>query len=115
MEFSTILFTPAAILDLLANIEELKDLSIGVSNTLDGNVQIEIGDSTYIIQEPEDKENNIKVDEDVVEQVDNINEEAYQDIADQYDNVEQSEIIETGFFKTLGKVLMVGGLIKLLK
>ena len=44
-----IIFTPASLLEILNQIDELKDYNISVTETLDGNIQIEIGDSTYQI------------------------------------------------------------------
>ena len=110
----TLVFTPAAILELLASIEEIKDLPVGVSETLDGDIQIQVGESNYIIKEPEMK-NTVKVEEEVVDKVDEINEQAYQDIEDKFEDAVEEEVIETGLVKTLGKVLLIGGLVKLLK
>lgn len=110
----TLVFTPAAILELLASIEEIKDLPVGVSETPDGDIQIQVGESNYIIKEPETK-NTVKVEEEVVDKVDEINEQAYQDIEDKFEDAVEKEVIETGLVKALGKVLLIGGLVKLLK
>lgn len=110
----TLVFTPAAILELLASIEEIKDLPVGVSETLDGDIQIQVGESNYIIKEPETK-NTVKVEGEVVDKVDEINEQAYQDIEDKFEDAVEEEVIETGLVKALGKVLLIGGLVKLLK
>ena len=42
-----LLFTPSAVLDLLVQIDELKDKEVGIVETLDGNLQLSIGDSDY--------------------------------------------------------------------
>ena len=36
----SIVFTPASLIDLLSQIEELKDYDIGISETIDGQIQL---------------------------------------------------------------------------
>ena len=58
-----IVLTPAALLDLLTQIDELKDKDIGVTQGLDGMLQLQIGNSIYEIRE--DNATEISVDESV--------------------------------------------------
>ena len=103
-----VVFTPAAVLDLLSQIDELKDLSVGVSETLDGGLQVTVGDSVYEIAASDAED--VEVPEEVVQDVDEINSEAYQ-------NVEGSEpsgeIVEGGLIKEFFKTLAIGGMIRL--
>ena len=103
-----VVFTPAAVLDLLSQIDELKDLSVGVSETLDGGLQVTVGDSVYEIAASDAED--VEVPEEVVQDVDEINSEAYQ-------NVEGSEpsgeIVEGGLIKEFFKTLAIGDMIRL--
>ena len=44
-----IVFTPAGLLDLLSQIDEFKDLDIGLAPTIDDKLQLQIGNSIYTI------------------------------------------------------------------
>ena len=44
------LFTPAALLSLLSQIDELKDKQLELTETLDGTMQLCIGDSVYTMR-----------------------------------------------------------------
>ena len=109
MEF---LFTPSSILDLLYQIDELSEYDIGISETLDDKLQLTIGDSIYEIGPS--SENEIIVEEDVIDAVEEINEEAYQDLIDE-EGFEYSdqEPVESGLIKEAVKSLLLGGAIKL--
>ena len=39
----SIVFTPASLIDLLSKIEELSDYPIGITETLDGQIQLNVG------------------------------------------------------------------------
>lgn len=108
-----ILFTPAAVLDLLIQIDELKDKQISVTETLDNNIQIEIDDSTYII-EPSDLQTTLEVDESELSEVEDLSETTYQELSDSGE-IEYGEVepIESGIIKEIAKTLLVGGLIRL--
>lgn len=109
MEF---LFTPSSILDLLYQIDELSEYDIGISETLDDKLQLTIGDSVYEI-EPS-SENEIVVEEDVIDAVEEINEEAYQDLIDEEGfEYNDQEPVESGLIKEAVKSLLLGGAIKL--
>lgn len=110
----SIVFTPASLIDLLSQIEELKDHDIGISETIDGGIQLTVGESLYII----DTENttDIQVADQVVETVEDTNLEAYENLDDSVDVVipgEGEEPIESGLIKALAKTLLVGGLVRL--
>lgn len=111
---SQFVFTPASILDMLLQIDELSDKDIGVSETLDGGIQLQIGESTYIVEPKQETE--VEVTEDVSEEIDSANTEAYQEIADDsssaYTAIEE-EPIESGLLKELAKTLLVGGMVRL--
>lgn len=107
-----IMFTPAAVLDLLSQIEELSDVPVGLAETVDGKIQIAVGDSTYII----DNENvsSVDVDLEVVDVIDEANLEAYQDLVDSdtVEYVDDEEPIQGGIIKEGIKSLLLGGLVR---
>ncbi len=103
-----ILFTPSSLAELLSQVEELNGLPISVSE-MDGTITLGVGESVYTINvanaEP------VEVDSDALEQVSEINDETYDELADatQIDG----EPVEGGLIKELAKTLMVGGLVRL--
>ena len=103
---NTILFTPAALLDFLSSIDELKDVDVGITESPEGDIQVQIGDSIYNVDTSQATE--VKVDEEVVDQVDEANEEAY----DELDADTQDEV-EGGIIKEALKTLLVGGLVRM--
>lgn len=121
-----LLFTPAAVLSLLSQIDELKDVNVGVSEYTDG-LQIQVGKSVYTISS-EDAE-KIDVEESVLDKVDEISVDAYQELEDSgsieihdpdgdghIEDVSDSlddEPVEGGVIKELAKTLFVGGLVRL--
>ena len=107
-----IVFTPAALLEVLTQIDELRDHDISVTETLDNKIQIQIGDSIYQI-DPEGIE-DVEVSEDVLDSVEEINEDAYQNLVES-DEFESERIVEAGFLKEAIKSLLLGGAIKLIK
>lgn len=110
-----ILFTPASILELLASIDELKDHELSITETIDNKIQLQIDESIYII-DTEETPSEVKVDEDVVDEISEINEQAYQELIENDDMViNENEPIEGGVLKELAKSLLLGGMIKLTK
>ena len=102
---SEIVLTPAALLDLLSKIDELSQYNLGLTESISGGLQLQIGNSIYNI----DAENavDVKVSDEVVDTVGEVNSEAY-------DNIEESEdYIESGIIKELAKTLLIGGLVRL--
>ena len=109
-----ILFTPASILELLASIDELKDKEISITETIDNKIQLQIDESIYII-DTEEQTSGIQVDEDVVDEISEINESAYQELIENDDMINDIEPIEGGILKEIAKSLLLGGMIRLTK
>lgn len=108
----TILFTPASLIDLLSKIDELKDIDVGISENIDGTIQLQIGSSLYEINT--DEALSVSVDDRVVEQVEKENESAYEDLDQDVDvSFDQDETIESGLLKEIAKNLLLGGMIRL--
>ena len=109
-----IVFTPASLLEILNQINELKDYNIGVTETLDDKIQIQIGDSVYQI-ETEDTE-EVAVTQDAIDKVEEVNEDAYENLVDGDDFEEiNEEVVEGGLLKEAIKSMLLGGAIKLVK
>lgn len=110
-----ILFTPAALLDLLSQIDELKDVDLSIAETLDDSLQLTVGDSTYLISN--DDITDIQVSPSVVDTVEDVNEAAYEDLSNLETYWEQpadsDDVIESGFLKEAAKTLLVGGIVRL--
>lgn len=105
-----IVFTPASLIDLLSKIDELSEFNVGITETIDGDLQLEIGDSVYSIKTEE--ATNVIVDESVVNQIETVNESAYESLSDDVD-VEYLETIESGILKEAAKSLLLGGMLRL--
>lgn len=105
-----IVFTPASVLSLLTKIDELKDLAIGLTETIDGRLQLQVGDSIYELQN--DYMVNIPVDDSVVETIDDVNQDTYEELADDGE-IDFQESITSGVLKELAKTLLVGGMVRL--
>lgn len=103
-----LLFTSASILDLLSSIDELKDKNIDLAET-DSGISITVGDSIYQIRTSD--ATPIEVDEDVVQEVDEVTSEAYEELS--ADGVDIKDDIEGGPIKELIKTLMLGGMLRL--
>jgi len=109
-----IIFTPASILEMLNQIDELKDYDIGVTETLDNKLQIQIGDSIYQVETEGLEE--IQVPQDVMDEVEDINDEAYEELVNSEEFEETNEeTVEGGFLKEALKSLLLGGAVKLIK
>lgn len=104
-----ILFTPAALLDFLLQIDEFDNKEIGVNTTLDGNVEVVIDDSSYII----DCSNAVEIDVDpeVVDTISDVNESTYEDLIESEEF--SIEPIEGGVIKELATTLLVGGAVRM--
>lgn len=100
----TIVFTPAALVDVLSSIDELSDKPISI-NQAGTDLEITIGSSTYTIKPSEDIA--ISVSSDVVDEVETANEDAYDEIS------EETELVEGGLLKQIAKTLLVGGMVRL--
>lgn len=107
-----IVFTPAAVLDLLSQIDELSDVPVGLAETVDGKIQIAVGDSTYILED--ESIDSIDVEPEVVDSIDEINLETYQDLVDSdaVEYVDDDQPVEGGIIKEGIKALLLGGMIR---
>ena len=106
-----IVFTSASLIDLLSKIDELQEYDIGISETIDGDIQLSIGESTYLIDT--ESAADISVEESVVDAVEDINVEAYENLDESIDVDTESEPIESGIVKSIAKSLLLGGMIRL--
>lgn len=114
-----LLFTPASLLSVLTQIDELRDKEIEITENLDNTLQLRIGESVYVINEEQPVE--FEVDEEVVEQVEELNEDTYVDLQESGDIEmdfvteidEESTAVEGGILSELFKTLAVGGMVRL--
>lgn len=109
----SILFTPASLIDLLSKIDELADLNISLTESLDGNIQLVIGDSVYDIDTSEATE--ISVDDSVVDEVEDVNTEAYENLDQTIEISDDLDTVESGILKEIAKSLLLGGMVRLSK
>lgn len=108
----TLMFTPAGVLDLLSKIDELKDLDLSITETLDGkSLQIQVGDSVYDVEMQH--EINIPADDQILMELDDANVEAYENLEDS-EIVDLVEPVESGLLKEIAKTLMIGGMVRFL-
>lgn len=105
-----IVFTPASVLSILTKIDELKDVNIGMTETLDGKLQLQVGESVYELEPQAPTE--ISVETSVVEKVEDANQDAYEDLAESGE-VELQEPVTSGILKEIAKTLLVGGMVRL--
>jgi len=105
-----IVITPAGLLDILISIPELSEYAINITESIDGKLILTIGDSMYELSD--DNMNEVSVPESVVDQIEDINQTAYEQLADD-DMVTLEEPIESGIIKELIKTLFVGGMVRL--
>lgn len=108
-DYSQILFTPSSLVDFLTQVDELKDVNIGVND--DGeNVSISIGDSTYQINPK--SVTNIDVSDDDLDQACQANESNYDEL-EESGSIELNDSVESGIIKQLLKTLAIGGIVRL--
>ena len=105
-----LLFTPAAILSLLTSIEELSDVEINLTESIDGNLQLQVGYSTYEL-EP-DKVTKIRVSEDDLDAVSDANLDTYENLSDS-GSINLYQSVDSGILKEAVKALLIGGMVKL--
>ena len=104
-----LLFTPAALLDFLVQVDELKDKYISVSES-DSDILISIDNATYKIV-PTDV-TDVEVSEDDIEDIDEASMETYSELENSGD-ITLSDSVTGGVIKELGKTLLVGGMVRL--
>lgn len=105
-----LLFTPVSLLDLLTQIEELRDLDISISESSTG-VILNIGASSYTIK-PDDPV-DVSVDPESLEEIDDACEDVYEDLGTSEDVVISREPVESGIIKEVLKTLLIGGMVRL--
>lgn len=116
MEQEQLLFTSAAVLDLLSSIDELADKDIHLSEN-DNNVTIQIGESEYAIADRNAVD--IEVPPEVVDEVDEITSDAFEELSadgvdvDLDDDTYADEVVEGGPIKQIAKTLLLGGMLRL--
>ena len=111
-----LLFTPAAVLELLSNIDELKGVDVGIVETLNNELQITVGSSSYVISA--DNATTIEVDEDALESVDEANIDTYERLSESGEldvdiSTDGYQNVEGGIIKELAKTLLIGGMVRL--
>jgi len=115
------LFTPAALLSLLLQIEELKNQSvIGVDEDEDGNITVTIGESKYIL-ENSSAMSYVIAPPATVKEIEVYNRRSYEDILNDIDSgvidseslVVMPDTVEAGIIKEVLKTLLIGGLVRL--
>ena len=110
MEDNEILFTPAALLDFLRQIDELSDKDISVDDS-GSEILVTVGDSTYSISSNDAED--IEVTPEVVDEVAEINENTYEELDDvEYTEIDD-EVVEGGLIKEALKTLAIGGMVRL--
>lgn len=111
----TKVLTISGLMAFLSQIEQLKGLDMTVAEE-DNGIVISIGEDTYLIESEPDS--IVEVDGDVIDSVETINEDGWDDIED--DVVDEfvegpDEAVEGGIIKELIKTLAIGGLVRLTK
>lgn len=116
MEQEQLLFTSAAVLDLLSSIDELADKDIHLSEN-GNNVTIQIGESEYAIADRNAVD--VEVPPEVVDEVDEITSDAFEELSadgvdvDLDDDTYADEVVEGGPIKQIAKTLLLGGMLRL--
>lgn len=109
LENSTLLLTPASLVDFLSQIDELSEKSISL-NSDNEYIEVSIGEATYRIR-PQD-EVNVPVSVDDIDEVNEAADDTYDELVDN-GYVENSDEIESGLIKELIKTLAIGGMVRL--
>ena len=117
MNDTEILFTPASLLDLLSQIDALAGYDLSLAETIDGEIQLVIGEDAYIIETNECAV-DVEVEDDVVEEIAEVNETAYEELGDNVYDVNDVELddetaIEGGLLKEFAKTLALGGVVRI--
>ena len=113
-----LLFTSSAILNLLLEIDELKDYSLNINETIDGKLQLQVGESVYEISTDDTEVLEIETTSDVLEDVESFNADTYEDIVETYTSdivTQPDEVITSGILKEIAKTFLLGGAVRLTK
>lgn len=103
MRAEEVIFTSAGLLDLLSQIDELKDYDMDLNDN-NGDITLTIGDSTYSISKPTEE---VEIPEDALGEISDIADVAINNISN------EAEPIESGVIKEALKTLLVGGAVRL--
>lgn len=109
-----ILFTPAAVFDLLQKIDELSDCDLEIIEVNKNKIQLRVNESLYNIDTSD--ATDIDVDQSSIEEIQEINELEYENYVDSSytaDMVNIDDEITSGVIKEVAKTLLVGGLVRL--
>lgn len=109
LENSTLLLTPASLVDFLSQIDELSEKSISL-NSDNEYIEVSIGEAIYRIR-PQD-EVNVPVSVDDIDEVNDAADDTYDELVDN-GYIENSDEIESGIIKELIKTLAIGGMVRL--
>lgn len=109
LENSTLLLTPASLVDFLSQIDELSEKSISL-NSDNEYIEVSIGEATYRIR-PQD-EVNVPVSVNDIDEVNDAADDTYDELVDN-GYIENSDEIESGLIKELIKTLAIGGMVRL--
>ena len=109
LENSTLLLTPASLVDFLSQIDELSEKSISL-NSDNEYIEVSIGEATYRIR-PQD-EVNVPVSVDDIDEVNDAADDTYDELVDN-GYIENSGEIESGLIRELIKTLAIGGMVRL--
>lgn len=108
---SDIILTPSALLGFLSEIEELQDKEINFSES-DNKLVVMIDSNQYVLDASDAPE--VSVDDEVIEQVEEANEDGYDELDEDIEEVGAEEV-EGGIIKELVKTLALGGLVRMTK
>lgn len=106
MQAESKVLTISGLISFLSEIEQLKGIDMQVSEDENG-WSIAIGEDIYRLE----SENEIEVDSDIVDSIEEIDEEGWDEVPD----VVEEEPVEGGVIKELLKTLAIGGLVRLTK
>lgn len=110
----SVVFTPSALLEVLSQIDELADVDVGLVESLDGKLQLQVGSSVYEINY--DNSVEVDVDEAVVDTVEEVNMSTYEQLQSEDVDVmvyDDGQPIESGIIKEAVKSLLLGGMLRL--
>lgn len=107
-----ILFTPAGVVELLSQIDELKDVELGITqDDNDGRYCIfQIGDSKYEVDGK--KATQLQITSEDLEEVNDLDDNCLHDLVED-EVIEDTDRVEGGIIKETFKTLLVGGLVRL--
>lgn len=105
-----LLFTPASVLSLLVQVDELSDKEIGLTQTVDNHLQLQIGDSIYEIV-PDDVV-DVTTSSKELDEVSDANIDTYEALADD-GTIDFDTPVEGGILTQIAKTLLIGGLVRL--